>query len=176
MRRARSSREDLVWRGFPRSRTSLVVRRRLESESATSCVYISSLSIQKIELEKNSNCVCFSSSSSSFTRLFTRNKYLFLSLSRREETRERRVAFSLFIPARVCVCIHERSRVRKCCSREVKFKLGKKCFRVSWSGRSFLHVEQKLKTTLRAYRNDDASEEFEFHAFLSLIIIIIATK
>jgi hypothetical protein len=151
VRRARSSREDLVWRGFPRSRTSLVVvRRRLESESATCpvCVYLLSLD-SKIELEKKfkSNCVCFSSSSSSFTRLFTRNKYI----SRREKTRERRVAFSLFASAaRLRVYPQERSSLaREKVTMLVRARSNsnweKKCFRVSFLGRT------KLRTTSRAY-------------------------
>jgi len=150
VRRARSSREDLVWRGFPRSRTSLVVRRRrLESKSATCpvCIYLFSLD-SKIELEKNSNCVCFSSSSSSFTRLFTRNKSLSLSLSlsRREKTRERRVASPLFASAaRSCVYPQERSSLaREKVTMLVRARSNsnweKKCFRVS-----FFWVEQNSK-------------------------------
>jgi hypothetical protein len=81
----------------------------------------------------------FFSSSSSFTRLFTRNKYLSLSLSRREKTRERRVALSLFASAaRLRVYPQERSSLaREKVTMLVRGQIQtgkKKCFRVSFFG------------------------------------------
>jgi hypothetical protein len=64
--------------------------------------------------KKNSNCVCFSSLLLLRLLAFLRGINISLSLSRREKTRERRVALSLFASAaRLRVYPQERSSLAR---------------------------------------------------------------
>jgi len=124
--------------------------------------------------KKNSNCVCFSSLLLLRLLAFLRGINISLSLSRREKTRERRVALSLFASAaRLRVYPQERSSLAREKVMLVRGQIQtgkKKCFRVSFFGsnktQNYIRTRAYIGTTI-------FGRIFEFHAFLSLIIIII---